>query len=198
MSGKIKFPRAASLGVARRICDVLKLHTEKLIVAGSLRRRKQEVGDVEIVYIPKMASRPDPSDLFGAAESGGKSVQINLCDEIINAWVKDGHFSKRPKSDGTFTWGEEIKLAVHNDSGIPVDFFQARPANWFCLLVCRTGSKESNERICNAAIARGWRWNPYGAGFHDRATGELVRTVRSERDVFEAVGLSYKEPWERV
>jgi DNA polymerase/3'-5' exonuclease PolX len=120
-----------------------------------------------------------------------------LCDEIINAWVKDGLFTKRPKTDGTLTWGADIKLAVHAESGIPVDFFQACAVNWHCLLVCRTGSKESNERLCNAAIARGWKWNSYGAGFSDRLSGELVRITRSESDVFEAVGLPYKEPWER-
>jgi DNA polymerase/3'-5' exonuclease PolX len=191
MHTKIKFPRAAAMKVAAELCRCLEHETELLIVAGSLRRRKQEVGDVEILYIPRFGVQADPADLFG------KAMDVNLVDFNLERLLKHGIIAKRPKANGSFTWGDENKLAIHVASGIPVDFFQARRANWWNLLVCRTGSKENNAAICNAAIRKSWKWQPYGPGFEDRLTGRQVYRVDSERDVFNAVGLVYKEPWER-
>ncbi len=188
---KVKFPRALAIGVAREMVDALRLVAARILVAGSLRRGKALIGDVEILFIPRLEYRADPGDMFG------KTVLVDLAAEKINELVRQDVLAKRTKKDQTCTWGDENKLAVHLKTGIPVDLFSARTGNWACLSVCRTGSKETNQRICEAAIARGWKWQPYGAGFEDRHTGAQVRTVRSEREVFEAVGLKYLEPWER-
>lgn len=192
MSGGAKYPRDRALVVAREICDALKPITEKLIVAGSLRRRKSEVGDVEIVYLPKFGLLPDPQDLLQ------QPVRTNLVEDWLGKVMPPASefLRKRPNEHGGFAWGPQNKQAVHAASGVPVDFFQATPDNWWSLLVCRTGSRESNERICAAAVARGLKWNPY-AGFEDRATGRLIFVPRSERAVFDRVGLPYAEPWER-
>lgn len=188
---KTKFPRAAALEVARELCAGLKDCTTRLLVAGSLRRRKEEVGDVEILFIPIVAPRPDPTDLFG------KEVQTDLATRWINDHEQAGVLARRLKSDGTTTWGAQNKLALHVASGIPVDFFAGTLRNFPCLTVCRTGSAETNQRICNEAIKRGLRWQPYGEGFADRMTGTTLKICRSEQDVFAAVGLPYLEPWER-
>jgi DNA polymerase/3'-5' exonuclease PolX len=88
----------------------------------------------------------------------------------------------------------------HVASGIPVDLFATTEACWHNYLVCRTGPAESNIRIAAAAKARGWKWNPYGEGFSrggPLAGPEEARALRSEREVFEFVGLPYTEPEER-
>lgn len=89
---------------------------------------------------------------------------------------------------------QKNKLLRHVESGIPVDLFATTEASWWNYLVCRTGGAQTNVRICNAAIAKGWNWAPYGAGFKTR---EGLVPVHSEREVFEAVGLKYLEPEER-
>lgn len=193
MTGKTKFPRAAAIEVARELVTVLKplCEPERLRVLGSLRRRKEEVGDVEILYVPFFGDEPDPADLFGSLR------HYNHADRWLNLALHTGTIARRPRSDGAFTWGEENKFALHIASGIPVDFFSATEANWWNLLVCRTGPAESNTQICMAAERRGWKWDPYSPGFLDRHTGQLVYRTLSERDVFNAVHLSYAEPWER-
>lgn len=65
MSGKIKFPRAVAMDVARELTRAVQPLCDRLIFAGSLRRGKAEVGDIELVHIPKIDSRPDPGDLLG-------------------------------------------------------------------------------------------------------------------------------------
>jgi DNA polymerase/3'-5' exonuclease PolX len=187
---KIRFPRALALDAASVLVAHLTPHCLRIIVAGSLRRERPDVGDIEIVFIPHRMKAPDPNDLFNVLE-------VDCAAVMINAMVSAGFLVKRAKSDGTFTWGEQIKLAVHTPNGIPVDFFTATETNWWNLLVCRTGSADSNVAICNAAIARGLKWQPYGAGFEDRVTGEIVHVSTSEEDVFAAVGLPCLPPHQR-
>lgn len=189
-SPKKKFPRSLALIAARELCFHLMpaCEVDRIIVAGSLRRRKQLVGDVEIVYVSKeiCSSRSDlfrPPDIVPV-------VDCVLCDLISSKKLKE-----RLNCDGNVTWGDKNKYAVHVETGIPVDLFATTEAAWFNYLVCRTGPAELNIRISQAAAARGLAWHPYRSGFTDRE-GNVIR-VGSEREVFERAGLAYLEPWER-
>lgn len=66
-SSKTKHPRANALEVARELTSMLRplCEPERFIFAGSLRRMKAEVGDIELVYVPLVEDRPDPEDLLG-------------------------------------------------------------------------------------------------------------------------------------
>lgn len=194
MSDKRRFPRADALRVAKELCDLLRPVTmpERLIVAGSLRRRKADVGDVEILYVPRFEELPS-ADLFGA-EKRFK----NLVDEVLDELRKAGRLNARLNVTGGTAWGEKNKMAIHGASLIPVDLFTATEENWFNYLVCRTGPGESNILIASRAQELGWKWNPYGEGFsRPNGLGRETRPMTSEREVFEFVGLPYKEPWER-
>jgi DNA polymerase/3'-5' exonuclease PolX len=120
MSGKVKHPRAKALEVARELTAALRglCQPERFIFAGSLRRMKPEVGDIEMVYVPLIESRPDPNDLLG------HSVVTNLFDLKLNEWLKSGVITKRLGPQGGSAWGSSNKLAVHASSGIGIDFFQ--------------------------------------------------------------------------
>lgn len=189
---KKRWPRAQAIAVAKLLCDALAPACARLIVAGSLRRRRPDVGDVEILYVPKFAT--EQADMFSTREA-------NLVDRILTDWLAGDVLAKRPSVTGGFAWGEKNKLAVHTATGMPVDLFTATESNWFNYLVCRTGGAENNVRIAQAAQARGWKWNPYGDGFSRGGplTGRPVEThpVASEREVFEFAGLPYLEPWQR-
>ncbi len=151
---------------------------------------KPDVGDIEMVYVPRVELQPDPADLLG------NRVPTNLVDVQLKEWLKAGVLIKRVGPQGGSAWGASNKLAVHVASGIGVDFFQANRENFWTLLVCRTGSAEMNTRICNAAIARGQTWNMY-RGFEDRLTGELLYVPESEAALFAHVRLPYLEPKDR-
>jgi DNA polymerase/3'-5' exonuclease PolX len=193
MSSKIKHPRAKALEVARELTAALRelCEPERFIFAGSLRRLKPEVGDIEMVYVPKVALLPDPADLLG------NPTPTVLFDRQLAVWLHKGVLAKRVGEKGGTAWGSQIKLAVHVASGIGIDFFEAAKRNFWTVLVCRTGSAESNMRVCQAAEARGLKWNPY-LGFEDRRTGELLYVPESEEAVFAHVGLPYLQPKDRV
>jgi len=204
---KPRYPRAQALAVTREILSYLQPLCERLIIAGSLRRRKESVGDVEILYIPKFKTVPSlqQADLL----SGPPEPQhFNLSDATIAGlagWYKnkkgereqaaDYIIQPRRTSAGSWTWGPKNKLARHVASGIPIDFFSATEANWFNLLVGRTGSADNNVRLASAAQKKGWQWNPYGVGFTDQEGNPVP--VTSEQDVYRLAGLPYLEPWQR-
>lgn len=185
MSDKKRWPHAEAMVIAEEIVERLKPKCERIEIAGSLRRQKPTVGDVEILFIPRMGLRA--VDMFD-------SVKLSLADEEISAMLGDGTLSKRPSKTGTFAWGKLNKLALHR-SWMPVDLFTATEENWANYLVCRTGPAELNTLIAMLGQGEGWKWAPYGSGFVQH--GES-RTMKTEREVFEFVGLDYVEPHERT
>ena len=185
---KKKWPWEMAMPVAEEIVDLLKPCCERIAIAGSLRRLKRQVGDIEILLIPKFKESVR-TDMFAAPD------KLNLADLVLQQLIAEGVIAKRKNVNGSEVWGDKNKLAVHVTSSIPVDFFSTTSDCWFNYLVCRTGSAESNIRIATAAKAKGWKWNPYGAGFTD-GQGELVR-VGSEREVFTFCGLPYLNPKDR-
>ena len=189
-----KFPLAVARKVGDRLIEALAPACSRLAVAGSIRREKAEVGDVEIVYIPKTATVPNPEALFG-----DESMQVNAVDLVLKQLIEQGSLAKRTNVLGSEVWGAKNKFAVAVKTGIPVDFFEATPVNWFNYLVCRTGGALMNTEIAKRAKAKGFKWNPYGSGFTKVwGTGEAKYVViNSEEEVFHFVGLPYLEPRER-
>ncbi len=192
---KVKWPRALALEVARDLAGKMGplCERERIIVAGSLRRRKLEVGDVEIVYIPRWLNAQDPGDLFG------REVRQNVVDRLLTLMIGAGQLAQRLNINGSPSWGAVNKLAVHTASGMPVDFFATTEECWWSYVVCRTGGKASNKAICTAANDMGWMWHPY-EGCFERLSGTekgTRRTIRSEEEVFAFVGLPYVPPEER-
>ena len=182
-STKTKYPAASVMPIANVIIRELAPFCERIEIAGSLRRRKAEVSDIEVIFVPRISQRPD--GLFG-------TKSYSMADEKIEQMVSGGIIAKRRKSDESFTWGEKNKLAVHIASGIPIDFFATSSENWWVSLVIRTGSKENNLKLTNGAIRRGGSLNAYGCGvtWNDGS----VTAAKSEREVFELCGVDYVEP----
>lgn len=199
MSGKTKFPRALAIEVAKAICDAIRPAVVEttdggrfLKVCGSLRRRKDLVGDVEIVYVPALAAGLPTTDLFGATTPG---QLINPVDGVLQELIDQGILARRLNKLGRPSWGDENKLAVHVPSGVPVDLFSTSRVAWWGYVACRTGSAESNTRIAGEALRKGWRWHPTAGHFRD-VMGRKV-PITSEEDVFRLVGLPYLEPHQR-
>ena len=220
ISVKQKFPAEVAKAVARELCELLKPCCELnaaegrpyLVVAGSLRRRKDAVGDLEIVYVPQ----------WGEISKGLFPEQGCLVDHALDGLIAAGVLQKRLNTKGSEMWGPKNKLARHVATGLPVDFFAIAKPHWFNYLVCRTGGADNNKQIAVKAQERGLAWHPYHSGFSVACAAtfislvegpgvhltsglmrsELIRTgkmieVKSEQDVFALAGMEYREPWER-
>ena len=188
MSNKPRFSAAIARKVADELAAELAPRCERIEIAGSLRRGKAEVGDIEILYIPKIGQVRMPGELFPQTGS--------LTDELLNQWLAQRVLAKRPNINGNAAWwGVQNKFAVHVASGIPVDLFATTAERWFGSLVIRTGSKEMNTTLANSALRRGMQLHSYGV-LENARTGEQI-IPQSEREVFERLGVPYREPAER-
>jgi len=194
---KTKHPRADAIEVAREICRRLEGHTERVIVAGSLRRMKAEVSDVEVVFVPKRVTETDPSDMFGG------QVEVDATARVIGQMLSEGILAKRLNTNGSPTWGQFNRLAVHVASGIPVDLFATDAKSWWNYVCCRTGPAELNAAIATRARERRYTWHITGDGFYpinpdgSPDASRAPHRVTCERDVFEFVNIPYMEPKDR-
>lgn len=193
MSKGDKFP----LLVGEVVAAVLKMEmeggfthpsvVERCMVVGSVRRKKEYVGDVELLYIPKFGPIDNPNELFPTTE--------NLADVMLERLMQTDMLEHRLNKLGNSSWGDKIKMALYGTEKIPLDLFACTPETWICNVVCRTGSKDTNMQIAQAALKRGWKWKSTGEGFEK--DGKIVYRPKTERDVFEAVGLTCLEPENR-
>ena len=186
---KPRFSRHTALIAANEICEFLRPHCERIVVAGSLRRGKQWVGDAEILFVSKQITQQKPGDMF-AHET------VFPAHVAIAKMLEDQILTKRLNSVRSATWGDQNKLAIHVQTAVPVDLFQTTEAHWFNYLVCRTGSAAHNVTIATRAQQRGWKWNPYSAGFTNETTGEPY-AVTSEEDLFRFLAMDYIAPSNR-
>ena len=162
--------------IAEEIMGLLDGSCDRKEIAGSIRRRKPDVGDIEILCIPRF-------------EGGADSL-----DRRVQGLMFQGVLALRLNRLGRKVYGPKNKLMVHVPSGIGVDIFSTTEECWPVSLVVRTGGKQTNIRISMAAQERGYQFHAYGSGF-STANGEIV--CHSEQEVFEAVGLPYQAPEER-
>lgn len=176
VGGKPRVEAEVALQVAETLSWLLAPACEHNQVAGSLRRQRPEVGDIEILAIPRC--------------EGG----IDFLDKAVKHLIFNGILDYRRNKRGHPMYGPQNKYLIHVASGIAVDIFSTTEEAWHVALVIRTGPKESNVAIATAAQRKGWRLKAYGDGF-DTPNGPI--RCHSEREVFELVGLPFREPEDR-
>lgn len=198
---KEKFPRADAEKLADHLMALrykLGDFSERWTIAGSIRRKKAFVSDVEVVYIPIFDERPkkvEPSaqmDL-GIAPKEPEMEEFAYLDEAIEVLIGEGILEKRRKKDGAVMFGKWVKLLRHVRTGIPIDFFACTADGWWTTLVSRTGGKDSNLELATRALRLGYTWNPGGRGFTSLSDGSVV-AVDSEEAAFQFVGMPCLPP----
>lgn len=151
--------------IAYSVVSILEKHCSRIEIAGSIRRKKPEVKDIEIVAIPK----PYETGLF---ESGIAT--------IVNKWEK-------VKGELPCKYTQRIL-----PSGIKLDLFFATPENWGLIYAIRTGSADySHKVLANAWVKAGYT-SIDGMLFHEG--NKKFYEVREEIDLFKRIGIDYIEP----
>jgi len=159
--------------IAEEIIHLLKPVCYRLEVVGSIRRRKPDPKDIEILCIPKAD---------------------HLLDQRVKELINQGILDYRRSKLGRIAYGPLNKFLIHCPTGIAVDIFSTTLEKWWMSLVIRTGPDSSTMALARAALRKGWRLRAYGDGY-DTPQGHI--RCHSEREVFELVGLKYKPPEER-
>lgn len=174
---------AAAQKIASALVSELRHGTERIMVAGSVRRRKSICKDIEIVAVPFKEV-----GLFGM-EIG------SLLDPILDrleeqerlTFLKNGPRYKQ-------LWLEKPKAKV--------DLFLCEPDEFGVLMAIRTGPKGFSHRLVTREenlTVDGYGLLPKGWNIRDcrlLKDGVPVPTP-NEEDVFRELGLPFMDPWER-
>ncbi len=164
-----RYPLAEARKIAEQVLEEMKPHCERIEIAGSIRRKKATIGDIEIVAIPKPYS-------VGIFEDG--------LAKIVNKWTK----VKEEMVYGQVKYTQRIL-----PQGIKLDIFFVTPENWGSQLGIRTGSIAYVRDI----LAYGWSKNGYKSEGGFLVQDGIRYDVPEEKDVFRMSGVKYVEPEER-
>lgn len=175
------------LKLATTIADSVLKHImpslDRGVVAGSIRRRKDIVGDIEIV-----------------ATSENREVLVKLLSEV-------GQHIK-PGVPGTVPWTSKLDakyFRVRLNEGMNLDLFMASPENWGGLLLMRTGSGVGLDGNSFNGFTPGIfsRWKKLSGGgrmtncMPTMPTGEQL-WVPEEQDFFDLLEMDFVPPEERI
>lgn len=155
MGDKQRWPIAQARPVAEALREMLAPACERIEIAGSIRRGKPDVGDIELLCISK--ALPSNADLFGNV-TGFEPELDHLCLRLIQEGVLDYRLNVR----GHRTFGAQNKLLVHRESGIPLDVFTTTKANWGMAMVVRTGPADYNVQLMARFKQLGMSGHAYG------------------------------------
>jgi DNA polymerase (family 10) len=116
--------------IAEQIKAAVASHCEKIEVAGSIRRQKPTVHDIDFVAIAKNDAE----------------------------WQKITEELKRNKAELSCSGNSVIKALVPSEKSLfKVDFYRAQPNTLGIHLLVRTGSAEHNTWLATQAISKGMR-----------------------------------------
>lgn len=184
--------------IAISIGEKLKPFTSRINIAGSIRRQKPDVKDIEIICLPRWAELVH-SDLFGA-----KTVERVISENFVGVITKLGKVIKG-KPDGKYI---QIELRQR----INLDLFMPEPDDYFRQYAIRTGSADYTARNIAAAWKRkGWCGSDQGLRLvadcveHKQADGkskwqcvnpgaEKPPVWNSEQEFFDWLGIKWIMP----
>jgi DNA polymerase/3'-5' exonuclease PolX len=177
--------RSEVMPLAESLRQYLASASEEIQIAGSVRRGKQIVHDLEFVLLPTRGL-----DLWGE-----ESESSPVLDCTIGAAVKDGilEWDRDVKRNGP-----KLKRLIHSPSGLIVELYIADERNFGNIFAIRTGCHEFSRGMMTSKAHGGGM--PVGLRQIDGylRQGEEIIPCRTEEEFFLAIGLRYFEPEERT
>lgn len=163
-----RIPLAEADRIAADVVGLLSPYCDQIEVAGSVRRRRPSVGDLEVVCTPKPY---EATPLFAS----GLAL-------VVNRWEK-------VRGDLPCRYTRRIL-----PSGLHLDLFMVDPAGFGLQLAIRTGSAEwSHHVLATTWVRAGFRSKD---GLLRDAAGR-IRHLPTERALFDLIGLPWVEPTDR-
>lgn len=178
---------------------------EEVVIAGSVRRRRHDVGDIEIVVLPRWVTPQPIANLFDEEVKTFESICPEL-DAVIEYWIRAGILFRGDKNGRLFKQFH-VSSVPGRDSiyRTKVDLWIAKsPDNFGNTLTIRTGPADFTRAMCGAAslgglLPDGMR-HVDGYLHHAPKVGELGEIIpcRTEEAFFEAVRVPWIAPEDRT
>lgn len=181
--------------VAATLIEALRPYCERVEVAGSIRRGKPFVNDIEIVCVPRtlLVETVKPEDLFSDAVEVAETNRVRVPGFVntVHEWqLKSLDTCLQEKTFGDPWKGKYVKFNLV--TGTQVDLFITTPEQWGYIFTIRTGSADFMKMIAG-------RWVKLG---YKGIDGELTRggttyQFPEEADLFGTLGLRVPPPQDR-
>lgn len=140
MSTGVRVEARVADQLARELVAFLESGATRIEVAGSLRRRSPDVGDVEIVAESKRYA--ERSGFF-------EKVELWHVDRLVDALIASGRLDR-------LSGGDRYTKLRDPSTGLQVDLFTVKPpASWGVILTIRTGPAAFSQRLVTDARRRG-------------------------------------------
>jgi len=181
---------------AQQIAESLKAelepYCERIEIAGSIRRKKPEVKDIEFVCIPKFAEvGTGQTTLFG----GEQTITENLLFGYLTSASKYS-IEKIGDKYCQFNILEERIDDHRRYDKIQVDLFTATEQTWGYIFLIRTGPADFSKWVVTELKRRGF--TPKGGAIYDEDMYETTPVYTpTEKNVFELLQIHYLEPEDR-
>jgi len=188
-------PYQVASSIASEIMRSLAPHCERIALAGSLRRLRPTVHDIDLIAIPRLTSK---SSLFGRSKLAETDFMSALLD-----FAEDDDGNARANCAGD----KIIRFKARGDLfRLSVDCYIATPETFATLLLIRTGSAEHNIWLAQRAKACGGKLHADGSGLElpgqydpvaQRVVNMRVLRAQTEEEIFKALGLPLPLPADR-
>jgi len=162
--------------IAKKYLDLLAPFCERIEIAGSVRRKKQEVKDIEIVCIPMQEIVLENSDDFFDESKHVYQVHHEFINEVNKL--------EKIKGEPTGKYTQRIL-----PEGINLDLFMATKDNWGYILAIRIGPDGYSKYLADTWVRQGYK----GVDGMLTKNGKPI-PVLEEKDLFFLLGLEYVEP----
>lgn len=166
---------------ARRFHVLIAAACDRHQVAGSVRRMRPEVGDIEHVVISRTITATSAGEMFPR--------EVAMVLDVLDQLVESGTIQKQIKSDDRARWGKRYRACLFE--GVVHEVFIADTKNWGCQLAIRTGPAEYSQELVTRILVRG-RLRQQG-GYLCYASGKSFGDIYpcpDEQSFFAAAGLS--------
>lgn len=181
------------LPLAKKVCAALQPLCERVCIAGSIRRLKPEVNDVDIVAMPKSVDHLSPLGF------PTHFTEPWVWSQLIPQTLTKGELKLK-----SLEAGQELLRFSFRNSELQVDIYRARPETWGVILLVRTGSREHNVKLCTLARSKGLMLSASQGVIEVKETGlrptigePCIIASRTEEEIFNALGLAFVEPKDR-
>ena len=157
-----------SFSIADKHAKLIKRHVPRAIIAGSYRRNVRRIGDLDVIIVGDICRVVD------------KLIKVNYIISTLSSG--SDKFSGIVRLPGTIRYRR-------------IDIIKTTPEEKPFALLYFTGSVAQNILMRKKAKSMGYILSQHG--LIDKRTKKKIKNIKTERDIFKFLKLTYKPPEER-